>query len=678
DAESILLEINVDSASLDDLNAIFRCAHSIKGGAGVFSMNNIVKFTPVVETLLDKLRDSKITLTKPIVDIVIRANDIITKMVEAARDNKELDDDFGAGVLEEVEAVLSAHGEGHGASKAASQAPKVNQAKPTSKFIKQYLIEFIPSPEMLRSGSEPFVLIKALSNLGIPNVRCKVENIPDFHDIDPISCYMSWEIDLETSCSDNDIADIFEFVSDVAKIKISQQSEIELPLSEEELKAHEAQSPEQEEGKASEDKTQQAAKDTSKDANKNAASSNTTTIRVDTDKIDKLVNMVGELVITQSMLYDQAKRLPMEYHGGILRAIEELSQHSRELQEAVMSVRMQPVKSLFSRMPRLIRDLAGQLGKDIKIEMSGEQTEIDKTVIEQLGDPLMHMIRNSCDHGIEKPQDRIAKGKPAQGSVSLSAANRGGRIIIEIKDDGAGITRDRVYKKALEKGLIDPTVQLSGEEIDNLVFLPGFSTAEVISNISGRGVGMDVVRRNIEGLGGSVVIKSEMGKGSVFTVSLPLTLAILDGMIIRVGEEQYIIPIENIVETLSIKHGEINEVTKGNQVVNIRGEFINIIELHKIFSVSAANDNGAATLVVLVESLNSKFGLVVDELLGQQQVVIKSLEENSNPIDGISGATILGDGKVSLILDISKIPTIHQKILVKENPIEKRLKIEEC
>ncbi|MEM7617102.1 MAG: chemotaxis protein CheA [Pseudomonadota bacterium] len=380
-----------------------------------------------------------------------------------------------------------------------------------------------------------------------------------------------------------------------------------------------------------------------------------TSIRVDLNKVDRLVNMTGELVITQAVLEAQSKGLVVDQYRELMKAIEDLSTHTRELQEAVMSVRMQPVRSIFSRMPRLVRDISQKLGKKIQLEMFGENTEIDKTVIEQLGDPLTHMIRNSIDHGIEVPEVRKEKNKDETGTIKLSADHSGGRIIIEIEDDGNGINREVVYNKALEKGIITEENQLSDEEIDNLIFHPGFSTADAVSDISGRGVGMDVVKRNIEGLGGTLSIDNKPGFGSKISVSLPLTLAILDGMIIRIGQEYYILPINNIIETTKPKASDINRIADGNDVMNIRGEFINIVYLYKIFDIHDSIKEAHEGLVILVENGREKFGLLVDELIGQQQVVIKTLKEYAYSVRGISGATILGDGNVSLIVDVAAI-----------------------
>ncbi len=429
--------------------------------------------------------------------------------------------------------------------------------------------------------------------------------------------------------------EVFEFVDGECKLEITIEAGVDAEIEEAPIA----------EVKAETKKTEVAA---------SSVGNVTTSIRVDIDKVDKLVNMVGEIVIIQAMLAAQSRHLQIDKNQELIQGIEDLLQHTRELQEAVMSVRMQPLKSVFSRMPRIVRDIAVQLGKDIKLNTIGENTEVDKTVIELLSDPLTHMIRNSADHGVETPQVRTANGKPAQGTINLSADSRGGRIIIEISDDGAGINRTKVFEKAKEKGLVPKDAQLRDEEIDNLVFLPGFSTADKVSNISGCGVGMDVVRRNIEGLGGALQILNTPGKGCRFIVSIPLTLAILDGMIVRVGSENYIIPIGNIIETMRPKAQEVKKIAGGNDVINVRGEFIPVMYLANLFGAHGGVLNATEALVVLVESGRHKIGLVVDELIGQQQVVIKTLETNSDPVEGISGATILGDGKVSLILDVGK------------------------
>ena len=380
-----------------------------------------------------------------------------------------------------------------------------------------------------------------------------------------------------------------------------------------------------------------------------------TTIRVDLDRVDRLVNMVGEIVITQAMVSQRVDESVAESNPDLVLGLELLFQHTRSLQDSVMAIRAQPVRSVFARMPRLVRDLSAQTGKKIRLEMSGEGTEIDKTVIEQLNDPLTHMIRNAADHGIERPEDRKAAGKPVEGTILLSAEQRGGRIIIQISDDGKGVDRERVREKAIEKELIAPDANMTDEEIDNLIFLPGFSTAETISNISGRGVGMDVVRQNIQKLGGRVTIKSEPGRGSSVVLTLPLTLAVLDGMIVRVGAESFIIPLTNIVESISPQASDVYPVPGSGDVLKIRGDYVKLIHLQKIFNTASSADS-SGSLVILVEVEGADLvGFVVDEIVGQQQVMIKSLEENFDSVPGIAGATILGDGNVALILDPTAI-----------------------
>ena len=625
DMEERLVDLTPENADSERLNAIFRCAHSIKGGAGAFGLSYITNFTHVLEALLDSMREGKVNPSQEAVNALLKSVDVVTKMVNAAKADMVPPPDLGADVL-----VLLNKFTGSGAEKAVGAAA----ATVVAPGMQRWNIGFIPHASLFGSGNEPLLILRELSRLGQISTRLVSDKVPKFDQLDPETCYLAWTIDLVTDKGEAAIREAFEFVESQCDLSITPTIERRQPR----------------------DDVPKAGGD---DAVRASASAS---IRVDLDKVDRLVNMVGELVITEAMLRAQTRELPGEKFSGLMRGIDELSQHTRELQEAVMSVRMQPVKSIFSRMPRIVRDLSSQLGKDIVLEMEGENTEVDKTVIEQLSDPLMHMIRNSCDHGIEGPETRMAAGKPARGTILLSAYHRGGRIIIEIRDDGAGINRARVLAKAREKGLVSPEVSPSDEEIDHMIFMAGFSTAEVVTNASGRGVGMDVVRRNIEGMGGSVHVANTPGQGSVFTVSLPLTLAILDGMIVRVGVENYIIPITCIIETMRPKQDEVRHVEGTSDVINVRGEFVPIIYLHEVFHIHNAEPNPSKALVVLVESGRDKLGVVVDELIGQQQVVIKSLETNSDPVRGISGATILGDGHVSLILEISHLKSLAEEV----------------
>jgi two-component system chemotaxis sensor kinase CheA len=377
-------------------------------------------------------------------------------------------------------------------------------------------------------------------------------------------------------------------------------------------------------------------------------------IRVDLDRMDKLVNLVGELVISQAMLAEQLHALPTVEFPQLARGIEELSRHARDLQEGVMAMRAQPVRSLFTRVPRLLRELAQQTGKRLQLVSTGEDTEIDKTVIEHLHDPITHMIRNAADHGIEPPEERVARGKPPVGTIRLSARQAGGRIIIEIADDGRGFDRARLRARAVDAGLIARDQPMTEEEVDNLIFLPGISTAAKVSSISGRGVGMDIVRRNIQRLGGRVMIRSTPGQGSAFYMSLPLTLAVLDGMVIRVGAETYIVPLANVVESLRPPAKDVHSLVGGGDVLSVRGEYVPLAHIGAMFGISGAVQDPTDGLVMLVEADDGgRIGLVVDEIVGQQQVVIKSLETNYRAISGVAGATILGNGRVALIVDVS-------------------------
>lgn len=647
DMEERLMRLD-DGASIDELNAIFRCAHSIKGGAGAFGFTGISKFTHILETLLDDMREGKIDATREVVDTLLKSRDVVVQMVVAASKNQTLPDDFGSDIADKLNAICGQTGAG---------APVTTNAKAAEPehLESSYVIDFKPHPDMLSGGNEPLLILRELASLGEAEVVANTSKLPPFDRLDPETSYLSWRVHLTTEFPMERVMEVFEFVEDACDLMIEEttirQVVVELPegtlLSDEPMGAAHAKPP--------------AAAKQEKPAAE-AAAPTATSIRVDIEKVDRLINMVGEVVIIQAMLADQTKQLTDQEYPELKRGIAELLQHTRELQESVMAVRMQPVKSIFSRMPRIVRDLCQQLGKDVELAISGELTEVDKTIIEQLSDPLTHMIRNAVDHGMEMPEERMEAGKPRQGTIRLNAEHRGGRIVIEVADDGPGIKRERVLKKAREKGIVAADATPSDSEIDHLLFAPGFSTAEVVSNVSGRGVGMDVVKRNIEALGGSVSIQSETGKGSLFTIALPLTLAILDGMIVRVAGEHYIIPINNIIETMRPQEGAVQHVADGTDVLNVRGEFVPILYLYRLFGVKGACPDAHRALVVLVESGRETVGLVVDELVGQQQVVIKSLEENTDPIAGISGATILGDGKVSLILDTGALSQLRHPV----------------
>lgn len=652
DMEQRLFALDEDNADIEELNAIFRCAHSIKGGSGAFGFDKIKNFTHILEGLLDGMREGRIPATREAVDALLASVDIVRTMVTAVHGGGDVEDGFGSDVAKLLEEI------------AGGEAPLSNDADMgdgnhgDEDDISIFDIDFKPKPAMLLSGNEPLLLIKELKTLGEVIVTPDISAVPGLDKLDPESCYISWNFTLDTEKKIQQVKEVFEFVEDECDLTINKIAGFKNNPIGSGIEDAPENSPDIKEKvvpKLSEENKAAATP-------QSPATPAVTSIRVDVNKVDRLVNMVGEIVITQAMIAAQANMLELEKYPELEKGLDMLSQHTIELQEAVMSVRMQPVKSVFSRMPRIVRDLSSQLKKDIRLETFGENTEIDKTVIEQLSDPLMHMIRNSVDHGIDGPESRTARGKSKQGVIKLSAEHTGGKIVIKIEDDGLGINREKVLSKAKEKGLVAQDENLSNAEIDNLIFMAGFSTADVVSDISGRGVGMDVVKRNIESLGGTVTVNSRPLEGTSFVVTLPLTLAILDGMIVQVGEEKYIVPIGSILETLKPESDEVRKIVGANDLINVRGEFIPLVYLYKTFKIDNAETDPSKALIVLVESGREKFGLVVDELIGQQQVVIKSLEENSYAVPGISAATILGDGKVSLILDVAQLHGLSIKI----------------
>jgi two-component system chemotaxis sensor kinase CheA len=624
----------------ETLHAVFRCVHSIKGGAGAFGFAALVAFSHVFESLLDAVRDRKIAATSDVVALLLRASDALADIVAAARDDRTLPAGFAGDVTAALEDLLLGASD---APAAVSAAPAAATAESAAVGETRYRISFTPHSEMLQKANEPLLLIRQLHRLGGLSVEADESRLPPFEAMEPEAAYLGWVFTLDTGAPQSAIDEVFEFVEDDCELRVQV------------LAAPAA-------GAASAGPAERLAEDGSAAAEvpagdlHAAAAPSVHSIRVDVDKVDRLVNLVGEMVITQAMLTEQSGLLPADQYPVLIQGIEALAQSARELQESVMAIRAQPVKSVFARMPRIVRDLAATLGKEARIVTTGETTEIDKTVIEQLNDPLTHMIRNSLDHGIEAPDVRAAAGKPRQGTIHLAAAQQSGRIVIEVSDDGRGIDRERVLARAQARGLVAPGATPSEEEIDNLIFLPAFSTAEKISNISGRGVGLDVVKRNVQSLGGRISVQSRFGAGSRFIMSLPLTLAVLDGMVVSVGSETYIIPLTAIIESLRPHPADIHPVVGRGDVLALRGEYVPLIYLHSRFRVENAITNPCHGIVIIVQSDTAgRMGVVVDELLGQQQVVVKSLEANYDPVDGISGATILGNGRVALILDIARL-----------------------
>jgi len=682
-AEETIARLQLGEGDLEDLNAVFRCVHSIKGGAGAFAFEDLVRFAHVFETSMDALRSGRVALTPHVADLLVRGTDMLGDFVRAAQEEAVLPPGHGAEVTALLETILTGAPESPAVASVAPPPPAPPAPPPTG-----WSILLRPAAGMLMTGNDPQLLFRELAALGDLVVAADVSRLPALADIASSDAYLSWTATLITDRDRAAIEEVFEFVAgDSAEVVIapldpdrrdiggegvewglfSSPDATPLPATSAPPPATAAVAPRPVGADPSPHPVAPPAW-----AGSGAPASvggsggsgiHTSSIRVDLDRIDRLVNMVGELVITQAMLGQQTTGFSVESHPELIQGLQELSHHTRELQESVMAIRAQPVKALFSRAPRLVRDLSLKLGKQARLVMSGETTEVDKTVIEQLSDPLTHLIRNSLDHGLETPEERLAAGKPVEGTVHLGAAHRSGRIIIEVSDDGRGIDRKRVFNKAVERGLVDRNAQLSDEQIDQLIFAPGFSTAEQVSDVSGRGVGMDVVRKNIQDVGGRVVVQNTPGQGARFVLSLPLTLAVMDGMLVAVGGERYVLPLTNIVESLRPTPQQTRTLVNVGDVLTLRGDYIRLVRLYELFGIKGAITDTTRALAVVVETEGGdRIGLLVDELLGQQQVVIKSLDSNFHPVEGVSAATILGDGRVALILDAGALRIMGERL----------------
>jgi len=693
--EEGLLALEQQPGDLDLLNRIFRAAHSIKGNAGMFGFTAVAEFTHKMENILDALRNSQMTADKPIIDLLLEATDGLKGLMDATKAKAEPDAAVIGPLKERLIRCMSggtAPAAPSGAP-AAAPAPASAPAAPAAES-QWYRIEWTPGPGLFQRGMDPLQILRELRGLG--EVEAKpvgLERLPSLETLDPERCYLGWSIALTSTCPQKDVEAVFDFVRDDSRLVITEQARGERqgargdaqesaspPLASRRSPGDSGESqkplgeilvedgvitPEVLAGALSRQKKlgeilveqhaatpQQVAQALAKQQAAPAKKAEASSIRVDTDKIDKLINLVGELVITQSMLSDLGARFSMDKLHVLTERLTQLERNTREIQERVMSVRMMPIGTTFNRFPRLVRDLASKNGKQIQLVMSGEETELDKTVIESIGDPLTHLVRNSADHGLEPPEERRAAGKPEQGTVTLNAFHEGGNICITVSDDGRGLNRDKIMAKAIKQGLVGETEKLPDDQIWPLIFRPGFSTAEQITDVSGRGVGMDVVKRNIEGLGGTVSIRTAAGKGTTFTLKLPLTLAIIEGMTVRVGSETYIVPLVSILESMQPQPAAVQSIVGKGEVVNVRGRYVPMVRLYEVCSVAPDCTEPMKAILVIMETEGEQVAVMVDELLGQQQVVIKSLEKNFRKVDGLAGATILGDGTVGFILDV--------------------------
>ena len=689
-AEQGLSAMADGDVSADVIAGVFRAVHSIKGGSGAFGHAALLAFSHRFENVLDEVRAGKIPPTAEVTGVMLNAFDVLSDHVAAAQGNSAPPADEA--MLVALDAILESKGAGGGdvpapaapapvavAPVAAAPAEDEFGFVPVQAGIEEFdpfgfepvaidledlspqepqpwIVRFGPSRAALANGSEPLFIVRELEGMGGTIVAVDSSALPGLRDLDPEDSYLVWTLSLPGTVDEQDIRECFDFVApdsiiEVARATVAvEPAAVAAPVEPIEAPAAVAvAAPVAMPAPAATPAAPAAAAPAAEGRTVEPAAQ---TIRVDLAKLDQLLNLVGELVIHGSILSDRLSPADQERVE-----LPELSRLTRQIQDNVMSLRAQPIRQAFSRVPRMLRDLMTETGKKVILETTGETTEVDKGVIEKIGDPLTHMIRNAVDHGIESPEQRIAAGKPAEGTIRLSAEQKGARIVVRVSDDGRGIDRVRVRAKAIEKGIITADQPMSDEEIDGLICAPGFSTADTISNISGRGVGMDVVRSNVEALGGRVEIQSTPGEGTTFTMALPLTLAILDGMIVRLGDQRFVLPLGNVIETVQPEPGQVKPTSPTSEVIELRGSYLPVKRVGQMFGIGA-NDRRTPeeSLVIIVESeAAGHVGLMVDTIENRREVVIKSLEDNLHPIRGLGGATILGDGTIGLILDIDAL-----------------------
>ncbi|MHB2169729.1 chemotaxis protein CheA [Alsobacter sp. R-9] len=688
--ETCLAAIADGRASSEDINAAFRAVHSVKGGAGAFGLNELVEFAHLFEACLDALRSGRVAIEDAPVDTLLQAGDVLSEVITAARDGgsrppppdlvQALEAMAGGNPVKKHSAAeIDALNDGLAGAPSDEPEPVEDApAAPPAPARHKLEVRIAPDRDVFRRAFDPRMVFDALGVFGGMEIVCDTSQVPAFDALDPLDCHLVWVITLDTDASDQVIVETLDsFLADhefrIARpgdaVAEEASASIDIPLIP--LDAHAdadaapvpaTAGPAAPPPPASTGGGNGGAPGNGSGSGSGQPPARRTgggTIRVDLDRIDRLMNLVGEIVITQSMLTERAGVLPKREAAAFVDALFSLARQTRELQDNVMAVRAQPVKVVFQRLPRLVRELERTLGKKAHLVLAGEDTEVDKTIVEELADPLIHMIRNAMDHGLETPEERMEAGKHADGTIRVSAEHRGSRILICVQDDGRGINRERLVAKARSRGLIaadapDPTP----EEADNLIFHPGLSTAAAVTDVSGRGVGMDVVRRNVEALGGRITVESTPGRGCKFTLGLPLTLAVLDGMIVRAGTERFVFPLSNIVETMQLDSKTVEQLPGGRHILQLRGEIAPLLKLRELLGIRAI---GNEPNVVIVETETvPRLAIAVDEIVGQQQVVVKNLESSFRRVEGVSAATILGDGLVALILDVDALPGLSQ------------------
>ncbi|MBG5891711.1 MULTISPECIES: chemotaxis protein CheA [Providencia] len=652
DMEQHLLELDPFDPDSEQLNAIFRSAHSIKGGAATFGFTQLQNTTHTLENLLDKARHDELTLTPDIIDVFLDAKDVMASQLDAYKNDSLPDEDTFKRICEVLSRVENRAEEGTAISETKVEDTVVEDTPAKQGEYSHY---FMISLNQLKEN-EVDLLADELSLFGHLYHTEKTANslqawVGTNTDIDDISGVLCFVVD-ESQIS-------HEVISFADCLAFSKEETL---LNDDKVAANEVTEPQVDTPQSS---AKPAAPTTAKKTAIAKPKGDSSSIRVAVEKVDQLINLVGELVIIQSMLTQHSQHVDQNEYSDLLSSIVQLERNSRALQESVMSIRMMPMDYVFSRFPRMVRDIASKLGKKIELKVEGSSTELDKSLIERIVDPLNHLVRNSLDHGIEKPEVRVANGKPEAGTLTLAAAHQSGNICIEVRDDGAGLNRERILAKAKSQGM-NVHDGMSNDEVAMLIMAPGFSTAEVVTDVSGRGVGMDVVKRNIQDMGGRIQIGFTEGKGTIIRILLPLTLAILDGMSVKVAEDVFIVPLSAIISTLQPRQEDIYRLAGEEKMLLVRGEYLPLVELHQVFSIEEAERNLDNSIVLIIQNAGHRFALLVDKLVGQQQVVVKNIESNYRKIPGISAATIMGDGSVALILDVAELQKMNNSILIKK------------
>lgn len=681
----VLLEDNKSDEDL--LNKIFRSAHTLKSSAGTVGFTTMSELNHVAENLLEKVRSGKLDVTPKMITVLLEFLDTVKIMLQNIIDGKGEAD--GVDNIESLKAKIKAIADGNEDIETVSvaepkiQKEEVKKTEEPKEDIKEskseesekaggsnlFHIDMSFKATIFDNGIDPLMFLNDLKAIGtINNLKIDTSNIPSISALeDPYTCYTQFSLDLETNSAIEQVQNIFLFVIDDNDINISDaknaaqedksKSKAKTQAAPETKKSETPAQESKEETNQAETKTEQSKPQAAKTSSSSAKLQAPSTVRVDTRKLDSLMNLIGELVIAQSRIMQLTQSLDVD--NGLKEAVSSMDRTSRQIQEEVMNIRMMPVGPIFNQFHRYVRDLNLELNKEVKLVLKGETTEIDKNMLEQLSDPLKHIIRNSMDHGIEKTkEERIERGKPEFGTITMSAAHQEGHVVIEVSDDGNGLNKEKIYNKAIEKGLLSKDGKYSDGEIYRTIFSPGLSTAEKITDISGRGVGMDVVRANVEKMKGKIEIKSEEGKGSTFIIKLPLTLAIIEGITFALGEQIYIMPLISIIEQMKVKNEQIKPFEGRGEMIKIRDEYLPLIRLHKVFEIDTQVDDIDNGIVVVVEAGYRRCAIFVDELLDQQQVVIKSLDSAFSKHSGISGGTILGDGRIALIIDIQGLVNI--------------------